>query len=197
MGLRTRLLALSTVGAVALGGAVAPLAQAAFTDCTHPAVSQPFAPFGDYNFYALAPNGDFDDLASSDWKLSGGAAATTALQSDGSKGYVLDLPSGAVATTPPLCITVDYTTARLWSRNLAGGEGVDFAVSYPNGDGWTKPSSTGSLPGDSGGWRLSNPMNIKPVKQPDWQWIRISLTGKGKTSRFQVDDLWIDPRASR
>ena len=196
MVLSTRRIALSALGALVLTGVTTTSAQA-FTDCTHPDLSQPFAAYGDQNFYALAPAGDFEDVASTDWKFSSGARVVRTSQADGSTGSVLELASGAVATSPSLCITADYPTARLRSRNVVGSEGVAFAVSYPSGTGWTKPSDTGSFQAAPGGWTLSKPLNLKPLKQSGWQMIRVSLKARGTGSRFQVDDFWIDPRASR
>ncbi len=188
-----------------LMGASTTPAQAQFTDCTHPPVSQVFAEIGDKALYALAPGGYFDDATSAGWSFSNGATVVRAMQADGSTGAVLDLGSDGVATSPPLCITSDYPTARLRSRNLIGKDKVSFAVSYLRDGVWTKPKRTGTFQGAKekekgkgrGGWALSKRLSLKPAKGPGWQQIRVSFIGGGKESRFQVDDFWIDPRASR
>jgi hypothetical protein len=158
------------------------------SDCSHGTFSQPLLAFKDNNFYTLAPGGNFEGPTS--WELSRGAS----VQADGSRGGVLDLPSGAQATSPPLCITSDYPRSRLFVRNVAGAEGVSFNVSYLRNGVWTAPQSTGQAKGDKSAWTLSNGMNIKPSNAPGWQQARFTLVAGGTKSRFQVDDFWVDPK---
>ena len=172
-----------------------PPSVAPLTSCTAPTLSQPFLSFGDPNLYYLAPNGDF--TSQGDWYLAGGATIASTTQADGAGGGVLDLPSKATATSPPMCITSDYPTARLWARNIAGSEGVFFNVQYWTGTAWTKPKDTGQFHGDKNKWKLSNPMNIQPMSGTAWQQVRFTFLAGGTKSRFQVDNFWVDPRASR
>ncbi len=111
---------------------------------------------------------------------------------------MLDLPSGAQATSPVLCITSDYPTARLNVRNVAGAEGIFFYVSYYKAGAWTTPKNTGQFHGDGkGGWSLSNPMNVQPAGTPGWQQVRFTFVAGGSSSRFQADNFWVDPRMAR
>jgi hypothetical protein len=190
-----------TVAAVAASAAPAFAGTAAQTPtpvpplaaCTTGALSQPFLAFKDKSFYTLAPGGDFATGAG--WELTGGATIASATQPDGATGGVLDLPSRAQATSPPVCITAEYPTARAWARNLVGSEGVSFFVSYLRNGVWTAPKSTGQFHGDkSGAWLLSNSLNIQPSSTPGWQQARFTLVAGGTKSRFQVDELWVDPK---
>jgi hypothetical protein len=165
-----------------------PTPVAPISACSHGQFSQPLLPFKDKNFYTLAPGGDFEGPTS--WELSRGAS----IRSDASRGGVLDLPSGAQATSPPLCITSDYPKSRLFVRNVAGAEGVSFYVSYLRSGVWTAPQSTGQAKGDKGAWTLSGGMNIKPSNTPGWQQARFTFVAGGTKSRFQVDDFWVDPK---
>jgi hypothetical protein len=169
--------------AVSTPAPVAPLSS-----CSHGQFSQPLLPFKDKNFYTLAPGGNFEGPTS--WELRRGAS----IQSVAWRGGVLDLPSGAQATSPPLCITSDYPKARSFVRNVTGAEGVSFYVSYLRNGRWTAPSSTGQLKGDKSGWTLSNGMNIKPANTSGWQQARFTFVAGGTKSRFQVDDFWVDPK---
>jgi hypothetical protein len=169
--------------AVSIPTPVAPLSS-----CSHGQFSQPLLPFKDKNFYTLAPGGDFEGPTR--WELTRGAS----IQSAAFRGGVLDLPSGAEATSPPLCITSDYPKARSFVRDVTGTEGVSFYVSYLRNGTWTAPSSTGQLKGDKSGWTLSNGMNIKPANTPGWQQARFTFVADGTKSRFQVDDFWVDPK---
>ncbi len=73
------------------------------------ATSTPFAGWKDYANYVFAPDGGFESGASG-WALSGGARAVSGNESF----YVhskldkasLSLPSGASATSPPMCISL-------------------------------------------------------------------------------------------
>lgn len=106
---------------------------------------------------------------------------------------MLDLPSGAQATSPPLCITSDYPRSRLFVRNVSGGEGVSFYVYLRNGE-WTAPKNTGRFHGDKSDWTLSGGMNIQPSNKPGWQQARFTFVARGTKSHFQVDDFWVDPK---
>src|SRR4051812_6971254 len=156
--------------------------------CSHGPFSQPLLAFNDTNFYTLAPGGDFEGPTS--WELSRGAN----IQPDGSRGGVLDLPSGAQATSPPLCITSDYPKARSFVRNVAGSEGVFFFVSHLRNGVWTTPKNTGQFHGDKTNWTLSGGINIQPSGTAGWQQARFTFVAGGTKSRFQVDDFWVDPK---
>ena len=188
--------AVLTLAALGLGAGSAhaavtvsmPTPVAPLSDCSHGTFSQPLLAFKDSNFYTLAPGGNFEGATS--WELSRGAS----IQPDAARGGVLDLPSGAQATSPPLCITSDYPRSRLFVRNVAGAEGVSFNVSYLRNGVWTAPKNTGQFHGDKSGWTLSGGMNIQPSNKPGWQQARFTFVAGGTKSRFQVDDFWVDPK---
>ena len=103
---------LSTVFAVGAFGAVALPVSTAQADllglgggCTPPAVSQPFAPWGDSASYALVPGGDFE---SGSWTLQGGAqrvAGSEPYAATGTLGsWSLSLPAGSSAESPQTCV---------------------------------------------------------------------------------------------
>jgi hypothetical protein len=181
--------------AVAATGVAAAPAMADTTGpaCSAPSFSTPFTAFKDKQLYTLAPGGTFDDPAAG-WSLSGGAQVVKTAQPDGTVNGVLDLPSKAQATSPVMCITSDYPSARMWVRNLVGAEGVFFYVSYNVNGAWTAPKNTGQFHGDHQAWTLSKPMNVQPGKAPGWQQVRFTFVAGGNTSRFQVNDFWVDPR---
>jgi hypothetical protein len=61
---------------------------------------------------------------------------------------------------------------------------------------WLKDA--GIVNGVKAGWRLSPEMSVTPSVDPGWQQVRFTFVADdGKKSRFQVDDFWVDPRASR
>jgi hypothetical protein len=175
--------------------ALTPTAAEPLSSCSNPSITQPFVGVGDRNYYFLASGGAFDSASTAGWELRNGASIVQTTQRDGTLGGVLDLPSNAQATSPVLCITSDYPTARLWVRNLVGSEGVFFYVSYWKNGVWTTPKNTGQFHGDGNAWTLSNPMNIQPSGVTGWQQVRFTFVAGGTRSRFQVDEFWVDPRA--
>jgi hypothetical protein len=181
------------LGATQAHAAVTLSGASPLTSCAAQTMTQRFAAFGDRNAYTLAPEGDFS--SATDWQLSGGAAVVQTTDADGQTGDVLDLPSKAQATSPVMCITSDYPTARLDVRNLKGSEGVFFYVSYYQNGTWTTPKNTGQFHGGHSDWTLSNPMNVQPLKTSGWQQVRFTFVAGGTTSHFQADDFWVDPRA--
>jgi len=179
------LIAVPAAGAATVAQ-VAPIAP--LDACTDNAISQPFAPYKDTNYYALAPGGHFDSDAG--WDFSGGASLVST-----DRGSVLDMPSKAQATSPVMCITADYPKARMWVRDLVGSEGVYFYVSYYVNGAWTTPKNTGQVHGDKTNWTLPGAVNVQPYKTIGWQQVRFTFVAGGTTSHFQVDDFWVDPRA--
>ena len=173
---------------------VAPIDEAS---CAHGDFAQTLLPFGDVNNYVLAPGGAFENAT--DWQLANGASIVTTEQPDGSSGNVLNLPGKGQATSPVMCITSDYPTARLWVRNLEGGDNVSFNVQYYRDGAWTRPKDNGGFHGDRKNWTLSNDMPVSPdVNNPGWQQVRFTLLGGGDNRKLQqVDNFWVDPRASR
>jgi hypothetical protein len=201
---RTRALAAGLVAAATL---IAPAAARAANVVTPPPVdplpscaaqefSQRLLALKDNNYYTVAPGGEFEDGTTDGWQLSGGAGFVQAPQLAGALGTVLELPTGAQATSPPMCITTDYPTARLAVRNVTGGDGVSFDVQYLRNGEWSAPRENGKFhgPGHSE-WALSSPLKVQPDKTSGWQQVRFTFVAGGKGSVFQVDDFLVDPRA--
>ena len=187
--------------AVLFGGVGASSALASTTPvdtsaCSAPTLSQSLFAAGDSNWYTMAPGESPDSFAGGGWSLSGGASIITTQLADGATGSVLDLPSGATAVSPVICVSADYPTARMQVRDLVGSEGVSFNVEYAGTKTATAPKNTGQVHGQQTGWTLSTPVNLQPEKSTGWQLLQIVLAGKGTTSHFQVYNLYIDPRCS-
>ena len=165
------------------------------TACIYPQLTQTFLSAGDSNQYYLAPGQtDADGFVGDGWKLQNGAQVVSTTLDDGSTGQVLDLPSGSRAVSPTMCVDSGFKTARTMVRNVIGGEGVQFYVSYAGTPTWTQPKGTGQVHGDHSDWTLSGPVNLQPSSVPGWQLVRLSFIPGGKTSDFQIYDLNVDPR---
>jgi hypothetical protein len=168
------------------------------SNCTEPALTQPFLAWGDSNWYALVPGESADDFTGAGWTLTGGAKVVRATLEDGTTGSVLDLPRGSQAVSPTICLTSDFPTARAMIRTVSGSNGgsVGFSVSYAGTGTASAPLQTGTFKtagsdGVAGDWALSDPANLDPSTTPGWQLMRITLTASVK--EFQVYNLYNDP----
>lgn len=171
------------------------VAPADTSACMNPTLSQTFLSDKDRNWYTLAPGQSPDGFTGAGWTLANGARITTAQLQNGQSGSVLDLPSGAVAISPPMCVTSDYPTARSLVRNVTGAEGVQFYVSYAQTRTWEQPQNTGQLHGQQSNWTVSSPVNVQPDHHTaGWQIVRFAFVAGGKTSDFQVYNFYVDPR---
>jgi hypothetical protein len=171
-----------------------PLSSVDTSWCTNPLLSQPFVSDGDTNEYMLVPGqspGEFDGTG---WTLTGGAQVVSTTLADGSAGSVLDLPSGSQAVSPTICVMSNYPTARAMVRDVIGGHGLSFGVSYQGRPSWEDPKYTGHIHGKKSDWNLSAPVHVQPYGDPGWQPVRFTLTPAGKDTESQVYDIYVDPR---
>jgi len=164
------------------------------SQCTSETFSQPFSYTGDDNWYTPPAGESYDNFSGAGWTLSGGAKILTATLADGEQGEVLDLPSGSKAVSPVVCVTSAYPVARAVVRNVKGAEGVFFLVEYEGTNTWNKPKNTGQIHGSNSEWTPVRTVNMQPEQKAGWQPMRITLEPGGKTSEFQVYNLYIDPR---
>ena len=181
---------------LAFGASAAQASQAqsfSTSSCVDPELSQPFLSSNDHSNYMLAPGQSEGEFSGQGWTLSGGAAIVQATLTDGSTGEVLDMPSGAKAVSPTICVTSAYPRARMLVRNVVGGDSVNFAVGYAGRPSWEKPKSGGDVHGEHSSWSVSAPVNMSPEHVEGWQLVQITLVAKGHASNLQVDDLFIDP----
>ncbi len=181
-------LGLSAASALAASSPPAP------ATCAGQTFSQAFAAYGDTNEYTLVQGGNFNS-ASEGWELSKGAQIINAA---GPKGGVLDLPSGAVAVSPPVCVTLEYPTARVFVRDVKGSEGVAIGLAYAGTNRTVaSPQNVGQVHGQQTSWTLSNPINVQPqIAGPNegTREARFVFTAGGNTSEFQLSGLYVDPR---
>lgn len=166
--------------------------------------SQVFAPWQDYASYLLAPNGGLE-LGTTGWSSSGGAAVVSGNEPFLATGtHSLALPSGSSALGPVVCLGQDQLFIRMFAKDAGGTDGglrvrviwygllnqvlgiSDFATFGP-GSQWSPTSKLNS----SGG--LAVP--LLPIVGSTS--ARVQLTPIGSGSRWQIDDLYIDPCIGR
>jgi hypothetical protein len=168
--------------------------------------SQVFGPWADAANYILAPNGSFE-FGTQGWTLTGGAGVVSGNEPFYPTGtHSLSLPSGSSATSPTICLGTKELYIRMFGKDLGGtDQGLrvrvlwygllnqllgysDFAVFAPGGD-WAPTSQVQS----SGG--LLAPLPVVALVSSSS--ARIQITPLGAGSRWQIDDVYIDPCINR
>jgi hypothetical protein len=166
--------------------------------------AQTFASWADTSSYILAPNGGFESGATG-WTLTGGAAVVSGNEPFLPTGtHSLSLPSGSTATSPVICVGPNDVSMRMFGVDADGTDGglyvkviwygllsqvlgtMDFAT-YAPGGAWAptgKLNSTGAVA-----------LPLVPLLGSTS--ARVQLTPIGAGSRWQIDDLFVDPWLSR
>lgn len=171
------------------------VAQTAATTetCQDPIVVQPFTAFGDARDYVLAPFGDFESPSLTGWSFEGGAGPVQDEDGNGS----LDLPARSAATSPAMCIDLNYPTVRFSVLNVLNDDAdlsvqvmyVDHAKAY-------QPHEVTKLKA-KGHYGLTKDIKIDPQrggKQAGWRRIAFRFVSSKDKGDFHVDNLYVDPR---
>jgi hypothetical protein len=161
--------------------------------CSSPQLSQPFLSWNDTSWYTLAPGETPDNFNGSGWKLTNGASITTTQLADGQTGSVLDLPSGALAVSPRVCVESDYPTARTMIDTTPGAQ-VAVGVYYAGANSSTKLQRSGDIQGNGAGWTASDPFDVHPGTLPGWQLVRFVFHSTGIQGQARLYNFYIDPR---
>ncbi len=167
--------------------------------CPGQTFSQPFEALKDSNYYTLVEGSQFNGPEEG-WELQNGASVVEGVRPDGSAGGVLDLPSGAYAVSPVVCVTLQYPTARAWVQDVEGAGGVTVGVYYPGVKSGPAGQPVGQLNAKkNAGWELSSPFNVKPQlagNEEGTREVRFVFANLAKGSDFHVSGLYVDPRMS-
>lgn len=166
--------------------------------CPGQTFEQAFAAFGDKRQYTALPNGDFESGLTG-WEVTGGAEVEAHENpfrpTPGASA--LFMPAGSSVTSPALCVSKGYPSARLFAQKLSGkgGSGIEVEVLYPPRD--KGKGSTVKKAGLLKGWDAFAPSRSFSIGQGrigrGTAMVRFRLTVKGNAS-FLVDDLLVDPR---
>jgi hypothetical protein len=167
--------------------------------CPGQTFSQPFAMLGDNSFYTLVPGSEFNSSGEG-WELHGGAQILQASRPNGGTGGVLDMPGGSLAVSPPVCVTLQYPTARAWVEDVKGTSSVAVGVYYAGGRAGESAQQVGQLSSAPGhGWQLSSPFEVRPELAGSAEGVREVRFVYASTSRYgdaHLSGLYVDPRMS-
>lgn len=171
--------------------------------CDDPLIENPFLFDGDPLDYVLAPDGSFE-VGGSGWLLEGAAPIAGndpfPIRPAGDEG-VLSLPSGSSATSPSMCVDLNYPTFRFVLRQLAdenerlrGRLRVDSIYPESERPKWRRVAV---IRPDDGEWALSDHIELAPERGgelPGARQVALRFTVRGGDGAFEIDDVYIDPR---
>jgi hypothetical protein len=162
--------------------------------CTEPTLYQPFASFGDSNWYALPAGESYNNFTGKGWVLTGGAKFVQAKLQDGTTGYVLDLPANSTATSPNFCLNPDYPNARAMTAALFGQGSLTFYLTYESNG----RTPIGNLPTPTGNkWALTPAFSLYPSSTSGWQLGKFTFVAGSNNSEVQVYNFYVDPYVRR
>jgi hypothetical protein len=168
-------------------------APAASATCDGEILEQPFAQWSDSAYYVLLSDGDVTD-GGAGWDLDGAEVVE-----DNEPWYVHggDTPAavrigdGAVATTPPICVTPDHPTMRFFVRN-AGSEDGALLVEVVSDEHLVLPIGVVSGTDQDAEWAPSPILQILANEFDDEVAFRFTATGSAE-SAWVIDDVYVDP----
>ncbi len=174
---------------------------AANAACAPAAVSQPFAQFGDHADYRLAPGGAFE-AGMSPWALNGSSTVAgneSFFLRDAGDARSLQLPKRTSAVSPAFCVSAADPTMRLTVRRLTGAGRLKVEIIHSGG----KVTTAGvfEAPAATGAWApspilpLASLLPAKELRSAGSMDVQLRVTAGSGT--WQVDDVYIDPRALR
>jgi hypothetical protein len=182
----------------AVGTTAVSAAKTTSASCEGQTFSQSFEAFGDYNYYTLVAGSQFNSPEEG-WELTGGARILSATRPDGSIGGTLQLPKGAAAVSPPVCVTLQYPSARVWLRKGELGGSLTTLVAYTSTKGTAVIETVAKLQAGSA-WKPSEPFAVRPELGGESEGarpVRFVFTSKSeRESSFQLYGLYVDPRMS-
>ena len=192
-----RLTRLTHLASTVLAGALAALAVAAPANAATCSgkTSQPFAPWGDFNLYELAPNGTLE--STNGWTLTGGAALVRGSEPFAVTGrlgqYSLSIPEGATATSPVMCLDDERPTFRFFARSPQGDAatlGAEALADKP-----AQVAALGSIAGTAE-WAPTPVLETGAagllIDRKGTVAVRLRFTAD--VGDWQIDDLHVDPR---
>jgi hypothetical protein len=191
-----------------LAETVRPLATAeGEATCVAPKLFNPLTAFKDKRDYFVAPEGDFENPQLPGWQLEGGAAVSDGGSTQAVLGadhaLSLMLPPGSSATSPEMCVDLNYPSFRFFAAQLEQDTDAELVVDviYPAlAKDNVRQAKKFKLKAKDG-WELSNDIKLEPQrlgKQAGWRKVAVRFRVKPgkKAATYKIDDLLIDPRLS-
>jgi hypothetical protein len=162
--------------------------------CEERTFARVFEPWNDSRLYTLAPGGDFETLAEG-WTLDGATAAADSspfVLGAALGASSLELPAGATALSPPICVERGFPSFRLAARSVSADQAfVKVQVVYADG----RAKKTGRLQ-PAADWAVTRKLSLAQgrfkVRRGKSALVRLRFAATAGTAR--LDDLYVDPR---
>lgn len=174
--------------------------------CDQTGIGQRFLAWSDPAYYMPVAGGSFEDGAAG-WELGKGASLTRNGNPEGTPGYALELGSGATVTSPPICVHLEYPTARMFAKKESGKDALlGVEVVYAKPDRTEAKFKTASL-AVADRWDATAPWKMPSEKQLGIYQSK-TVTDAGAVdvrfrftappgSHWKIDDVFVDPRMRR
>jgi hypothetical protein len=165
------------------------------TPCEERVFDRLFKPWHDRMLYTAVPGGDFETLAEG-WTLEGGAAlvadSSPFLLGPALGASALELPAGATALSPPICVERGFPNFRFAAKSVST-ERASLKVQVVYADGRHK--ATGRLK-PRADWAVTRKLSLAQgrfrVRRGESALVQLRFAVTSGTAR--IDDLYIDPR---
>jgi hypothetical protein len=162
--------------------------------CEERTFARVFKPWNDSRLYTLAPGGDFETLAEG-WTLEGATVAADSspfVLGAALGASSLELPAGATALSPPICVERGFPSFRLAARSVSADQAfVKVQVVYADG----RAKKTGRLQ-PAADWAVTRKLSLAQgrfkVRRGKSALVRLRFAATAGTAR--LDDLYVDPR---
>ncbi len=198
----TRLVLAGTLAGLALAGAPPAIAQAA--SCPQATLGQPFRSVEEKEkrtpaYYSLVAGGAFE-AGEAAWTLSGGAKVTpgggiSPLTGQDVKSS-LELPKGAIATSPLTCVEPSNRIFRFLARGEGASAGLNVSVVYQGLLGLLFTKVWGRSTGSGAEFEVSPILETGVHREllilGGYAMLAIRFEATSGTAR--VDDVYLDPR---
>ncbi len=171
--------------------------------CAAPQLVSAFAGVGDTRDYVLAPGGSFESKSLAGWqvqkaKVEGGGSPLELHGNDDNKQH-LKIPQGGSATSPAMCVDLNYPTMRLMAKAQKNKGQLKIEVVYPDSDNPVFHPVGSLTAGESDKWQTSDDMPVFPERGGASAGMRrvalrfTSIAAGDETGDWRIDDLYVDP----
>jgi hypothetical protein len=172
--------------------------------CVAPLIEQPFLSFKDERDYVLAPGGSFEDSSLAGWSLEGGAGVAAGNEPFNLRGLSdnnsLVLPAGASATSPTMCVDLNWPTLRFVASQTGEKDAeLEVEVLYPEAEEkhatWHGAKKFKAKRKD--GWRLTEDVKLSPDRGGKFAGgrpVALRFTNSSDHGSWQIDNVYVDPR---
>jgi hypothetical protein len=166
--------------------------------CPDQPLARTFQPWLDPAWYVAAPDGGLEAGAEG-WALDGGAAVVAGNEpfyvGDPGDARSLALPTGASATTPPVCMGVEHPTLRFFARNT-GSPTSTLVVSVVFRDLLGRERAlpvSAIVAGDEWAPTPVVPVLVNLLSLLGDQQVAFRFTALDERGEWTIDDVYVDP----